>query len=274
MMIMIPPKGGTIVIISKRQLFFSLFICGFVIGGCEVGHLDEQGNGAGSATISVSGLAYYDATPIADAQVLLGSVEDADLYFTTMTDEHGRFALSIDQAGEYELFINRTAEGGSYDKQYVVTIESGVMTYDIGEIEVEFYPLGSTNLELAQMVEMEYNDDESSDDGFATITGELWSFVSLACAGAVASYAYQQSKPDSWKHCYSSCAIRKTCGISASGTSLLGLLKELCDLLSKGNLKVANKSFCQDPEPADILSNNKGINCSYAWWKSCSSCCN
>lgn len=159
-------------IISKRQLFFSLLVCGFLMSGCEVDRPDQQSNSTESATIAVSGLAYYDTALISDAQVLFVNMDDQDLFFATTTDENGRFALSLDQSGDYEISITRTTESGSYDKQYVVTIESGVSTYDVGEIEVEFYPAGSDDIELAQM-EMEYNDDEFAEEEFGTIEGEL-----------------------------------------------------------------------------------------------------
>jgi len=182
-------KGGTFMFITKPQTFFSLLLCGFLTIGCDVGHPDPQDNPSqAGTTIEASGLAYYDADPVSDAQVLFVNADNTELYFTTMTDENGRFALSLDRAGEYEVYIGHATEDGYFGKEYAVTIDTGVMTYDVGEIEVEFYgPLQSAsglNAETLAMYELEYNDDDFGDD-FSTVEGELglgWGCLAIGCS--------------------------------------------------------------------------------------------
>lgn len=238
--------------ITRKSLFFSLLFCGFLTSGCEVDRPNQQQ----IETITVSGLAYYDTTPVSNAQVLFVATDNTELFFTTFTDESGRFSLSLETAGEYEIYIGRATEGGYFDKQYAVTISSDATTYNLGEIEVEFYPMGSDDIEIEQMYELEYNDDE-----FATVEGAL---VVPQCVINVLKQALKYSDP--LNHCYAACQIKRSCGVSASGTVLLSYAKEACDIIGW-------QGFCHDFSWGDLWADFKGLTCSYKVWQTCYSCC-
>lgn len=91
-----------------------------------------------------------------------------------------------------------------------------------------------------------------------------WNFY---CMASVFKTALTNPKinHDPTNHCYASCEIRRFCGVSLTGTALLGVAKEVCDKLKLG-------PYCHDFSWNDLWADLKGIACSYSW-KSCYSCC-
>ncbi len=84
---------------------------------------------------------------------------------------------------------------------------------------------------------------------------EYKSLIGLGCAAASAQTLSRQlpAGGDKFKHCTLSCQLAKICGYS--GTTSIGIIKEISDLFTDGNA-----------EFADLRANFRGMRLSLSTW--------